>query len=203
MSPYTVRTPWTTMTTAGQASWTREQALAILHEHVKNENLRRHMYACEAAMRAYAEKYGGNKDEWGIVGLLHDFDWEIHPTLEEHPSKGQSILESRGVPPLIRHAIMAHAPHTGVTAQSMMEKCIFAVDELTGFIVACALVTPNKKLSAVTIDSIKKKLKSKSFAAKVNRQDIADGLQLLGVPEDEHYQTVLLAMQNIHEQLGL
>lgn len=191
------------MTTAGQASFTRDQAVAILREHVQNENLRRHMYACEAAMRAYAEKYGGNKDEWGIVGLLHDFDWEIHPTLEDHPAKGQSILESRGVPAVIRQAIMAHAPHTGVQAETMMEKCIFAVDELTGFIVACALVTPEKRLADVSVDGIKRKLKSKSFAAKVNRQDIADGVQLLGVPEDEHYQVVLQAMQNIHEELGL
>lgn len=182
---------------------TRDEALAILREHVKNENLRRHMYACEAAMRAYAGVHSGNADDWGLVGLLHDFDWEIHPTLEEHPTKGQQILESRGVPADIRRAIMAHAPHTGVKAESMMEKCIFAVDELTGFIVACALVTPEKKLAAVTVETIKKKLKQKAFAARVNREEIAQGLTLLGVSEDDHYQRVLTAMQGIHEQLGL
>ncbi len=181
----------------------REEALAILHDHVKNENLRRHMYATEAAMRAYAAKYDGDADEWGMVGLLHDFDWEIHPTLEDHPTKGQAILESRGVPENIRHAIMAHAPLTGVKPESMMEKCIFAVDELSGFIVACALIWPDKKLANVTVEGIKKKLKSKGFAAKVNRQDIVDGVALLGIPEDEHFQTVLTAMQNIHEELGL
>ncbi len=182
---------------------TRDAALAILHDHVKNENLRRHMYATEAAMRAYALKYNGNPDEWGIVGLLHDFDWEIHPTLEEHPMKGQPILEQVGVPENIRHAIMSHAPHTGVPAQTMMEKCIFAVDEISGFIVACALVQPEKKLANVTVEGIKKKLKQKAFAAKVNREEIAQGVALLGIPEVQHYQTVLTAMKNIHEQLGL
>lgn len=161
------------------------------------------MYACEAAMRAYALKYGGNQDEWGIVGLLHDFDWEIHPTLEDHPMKGQAILESRGVPAAIRRAIMAHAPFTGVKPATMMEKCIFAVDELTGFIVACALVTPTKKLADVTVDSIKNKLKQKAFAAKVNREEIAQGAALLDVSDNEHFQTVLRAMQDIHQELGL
>lgn len=154
-------------------------------------------------MRAYALKFQGHVDEWGIVGLLHDFDWEIHPTAEEHPSKGQAILESRGVPANIRRAIMTHASHTGIKPETMMEKCIFAVDELTGMIVACALVQPDKKLAGVTVDSIKKKLKSKGFAAKVNREEIAQGITLLNIPEDEHFQNVLTAMQEIHEQLGL
>lgn len=202
MSPYLVRSPWPT-TIAGQTTFTRDQALAIVRQHVKNENLRRHMYATEAAMRAYAAKYGGQADEWGLVGLLHDFDWEIHPTLEDHPVKGQPILETAGVPANIRQAILAHAPHTGVKAETMMEKCIFAVDELTGFIVACALVQPDKKLASVTIESIKKKLKSEGFAAKVNREEIAQGVAILGLTEDEHYQTVLSAMQNIHDELGL
>lgn len=199
---YTIKTQWPT-TLAGQSTFTRDQALAIVHEYVKNENLRRHMYACEAAMRAYALKYQGNPDDWGIVGLLHDFDWEIHPNLDDHPAKGQPILEQRGVPVAIRQAIMAHAPRTGVRPSTMMEKCVFAVDELTGFIVACALIQPEKKLANVTVDSIKKKLKSKSFAAKVNREDITQGLQLMQLPEDEHYQNVLSAMQSIHQELGL
>jgi predicted hydrolase (HD superfamily) len=199
---YSVQTPWPTAV-AAQTTFTREQALAILHEHVKNENLRRHMYAVEAVMRAYALKYSANPEEWGIVGLLHDFDWEIHPTLEDHPIKGQPILESRGVPAHIRKAIMAHAPFTGVKPETAMEKCIFAVDEISGFIVACALITPDKKLANVTIDSIKKKLKSKSFAAKVNRDEIQQGVEMLGLPPDEHFETVLKAMQDIHEEIGL
>ncbi len=182
---------------------TRDEALAILDEYVKNENLQRHMFATEAAMKAYAEKYAGSVEEWGLVGLLHDFDWEIHPTLEDHPRKGQSILEARGLPENVRKAIMAHAPHTGTKAESMMDKCIFAVDELSGFIVACALVQPDKKLANVTVEGIKKKLKSKGFAAKVNRQDIIDGVTLLNIPADEHFQTVLTAMQDIHEEIGL
>lgn len=182
---------------------TRDEALAILHQYVANVNLRRHMYATEAAMRAYAPRFQGDVDEWGMVGLLHDFDWEIHPTLEDHPVQGQSILSAAGVPATIRRAIMAHAPHTGTVAETAMEKCIFAVDELTGLIVACALVQPDKKLANVTVESIKKKLKSKGFAANVNRDDIARGIQLLGVTADEHYQVVLSAMQQIHEQLGL
>lgn len=198
---YTVQSPW--VVTATAPKFTRDQAIALMHQYVKNENLRRHMYACEAAMKAYAALYGGNSEEWGIVGLLHDFDWEIHPTAEEHPAKGQAILEQAGVSPAIRKAIMAHAPHTGVIAETMMEKCIFAVDELSGFIVACALVTPGKKLSDVTIESIAKKLASKSFAARVSRQDIADGIALLGRSAEDHYSTVLQSMQQIHEQLGL
>lgn len=182
---------------------TRHEALSILHDHVQSENLRRHMYATEAAMRAYAEREGQDPDEWGIVGLLHDFDWEIHPTLDDHPTKGQAILEARGVPPNIRQAIMAHAPHTGTIAGTMMEKCAFAVDELTGFIVACALVTPTKKLADVSVETIKKKLKQKTFAAKISRDDISKGVELLGRTEDEHYAIVLKSMQTIHERLGL
>lgn len=202
MSPYTVQTPWP-RTVGAQSAFTREQALEILHEHVKNENLRRHMYAVEAAMRAYATKFGGDPDEWGLVGLLHDFDWEIHPNLDDHPMKGQPILESRGVPEHIRRAIMAHAPRTGIKPESQMEKCMFAVDEIAGFIVACALIQPEKKLSGVTVEGIKKKLKSKSFAAKVNRDEIQQGVDMLGLPAEEHFQMVLDAMQSIHNEIGL
>ncbi|MBI5467209.1 MAG: HAD family hydrolase [Candidatus Kerfeldbacteria bacterium] len=174
-----------------------------MHHYVKNENLRRHMYACEAAMRFYATRYNGQSDEWGIAGLLHDFDWEIHPTLEQHPVAGQLLLAEQGVPEHLRRAILAHAEHTGVVPTTPLEKCLFAVDELTGFIVACALVQPTKQLADVTVESIKKKLKSKGFAAKVNRNDIAKGLLLIGLSEDEHFGNVLHAMQTIHEHLGL
>lgn len=182
---------------------TRDHALAIMHEFVQNENLRKHMLAVEAVMRAYAVKYQGDSDEWGITGLLHDFDWEIHPTLEEHPIKGQSILESRGVSPVIRRAIMAHAPFTGIKPEAAMEKCLFAVDELCGLIVACALVQPNKRLAEVTVGSIKRKIKNPSFAAKINRQEIRQGIELLQIPEDEHFAFVLQALQHIHQSLGL
>ncbi len=182
---------------------TRDEAVKILHHYVQNENLRRHMYATEAAMRMYADKYSGDPEEWGLVGLLHDFDWEIHPNLDDHPTKGQALLEAQGVPEPIRRAIMAHAPHTGIRPQTQMEKCIFAVDELSGFIVACALVRPEKKLAAVQVASIKKKLKQKAFAANVNREEIAQGVGLLDIPADEHYQNVLRAMQSIHQELGL
>lgn len=202
MSPHVVRSPWPT-NVAGQQTCDRAQALAILHEYVQNENLRRHMYATEAAMRDYALKFNGDPEIWGIVGLLHDFDWEIHPTLEDHPQAGQAILESRGVPPEIRRAIMTHAEHTGVKPESMMEKCIYAVDELTGMIVACALVQPDKKLASVNVNGIKKKLNQKAFAAKVNREEIAQGVVFLGLPEEEHYQNVLTSMQKLHGQLGL
>jgi len=191
------------MTTSSAPAFTRDQALSLLHKYVQNENLRRHMYAVEAVMRAYAVKYGGDPDVWGITGLLHDFDWEIHPTLEDHPIKGQPLLERAGVSGDIRRAIMAHAPFTGIKPETMMEKCMFAVDELCGFIIACALIQPEKKLATVSVDGIKKKLQSKSFAMKVNREDIAQGVTLLGIPEDEHIQTVLSAMQNIHEDIGL
>ncbi|MBI4092726.1 MAG: HAD family hydrolase [Candidatus Kerfeldbacteria bacterium] len=182
---------------------TRNDALTILHEYVKNPNLKKHMLAVEAAMRAYAEKFGGDPEEWGIVGLLHDFDWEIHPTLDDHPVKGQPILAERGVPEHLRHAILAHAPRTGVKPETPMEKALFACDEISGFIVAVALMTPNKKLADVTVESIEKKLKRKDFAAKVNRQEIDDSIQLLGLPRNEHLQNVLTAMQGIHENLGL
>lgn len=182
---------------------TRDEALALLHQHVNNENLRRHMYATEAAMRAYAPRFQGDIDEWGLVGLLHDFDWEIHPTLDDHPVKGQSILEAAGVSATVRRAIMAHAPHTNTPALTAMEKCIFAVDELSGLIVACALVQPHKTLAEVTVESVKKKMKSKGFAANVNRDDIQAGINALGVPIDEHIHNVLTAMQSIHETLGL
>ena len=202
MSLYVVRSPWPS-TVAGTSRFNRDQAIAILLEFVNHENLRRHMFAVEAAMRAYAGKNQGDPDEWGLVGLLHDFDWEIHPNYIDHPTKGQSILASRGVPERIRHAIMAHAPHTGVKPATMMEKCIFAVDELSGFIVACALVQPDRRLASVTVDGIKKKLKFRSFAAKINREEIQQGVELLGLTVDEHFGIVLHAMQSIHHALGL
>lgn len=181
----------------------RRDALVILDEYIMNQNLKKHMLAVEAAMRVYAAQLGGDPEEWGIVGLLHDFDWEIHPTLAQHPALGEPILKERGVPEHIRHAILAHAQHTGVTPQTPMEKAIFACDELTGLIVAVALVTPSKKLSDVTVERVVKKMGQKAFAANVNRDEIRAGAALLSIPLETHIHTVLSAMQAIHDQLGL
>ena len=194
---------------------TREKAWEIVKKYVKNENLRRHMLAVEKAMSKYHEYFDrdksqrlraegniGNKKDWEIVGLLHDFDWEIHPTLEEHPQKGEAILEKEGVPENLRRAILAHAEHTGVPRESLMEKTLFAVDELTGLIVATALVK-GKKLENVAVDSILKRWKQKSFAAGVNRQDIERGAKDLGVPLEKHIEIVLLGMKEIAAELGL
>ena len=181
---------------------TRDEALEILHEHVANENLRKHAYAVEAAMRAYAEKLGEDAEYWGVVGLLHDFDWEIHPTLEEHPSKGSDILRERGVDEALIEDIAAHAPHTGIPRDTPVRKALFAVDELTGFIVACALVRPTR-ISDLKAKSVKKKMKDSSFAAAVNRDDIRDGAEELGVDLTEHITFVIEAMRGISEELGL
>ena len=194
---------------------TRDQAWKIVKKYVKNENLRRHMLAVEVGMAKYwgyfvkdegrrpkDEGNTGSEVEWRAVGLLHDFDWEIHPTLEEHPQKGEAILEKEGVPENLRRAILSHAEHTGVPRESLMEKTLFAVDELTGLIVATALVK-GKKLENVAVDSILKRWKQKSFAAGVNRQDIERGAKDLGVPLEKHIEIVLLGMKEIAAELGL
>jgi putative nucleotidyltransferase with HDIG domain len=183
---------------------TRDQALQIVCEHVKNENLVRHMLAVEAAMAAYAKKFGENEDEYRVAGLLHDFDWEIHPTLDGHPQKGSDILRSRGVDEKIIRAILSHAPHTGVTRDSNLEKSLFAIDELTGLITTTALVRPSKKIADVEVKSIKKKWKDKGFAAGVNRAEVELGATELGADLwNEHVPTVLKAMQAIADDLGL
>ncbi len=183
---------------------THDQALAIVREFVKNENLVRHMLAVEAAMAAYAKIYGEDEEKWRVAGLLHDFDWEIHPTLDGHPQKGSEILRERGVSEEIIRAILSHAQHTGVSRDSKMEKALFAVDELTGLITTTALVRPSKKIADVEVKSIKKKWKDKAFAAGVNRAEVEQGTQELGVNLwEEHVPTVLSAMQSIAPELGL
>lgn len=172
---------------------TRDQAWQLLQEYVKSPLLK-HCLAVEAAMRAYAEKYGGDKEIWGIIGLLHDFDYEQFPS--EHPFKGVAILKERGYPEEIIQAILGHALFSGVARKSQMAKCLFAVDELCGFIMACALVRPTR-LEGLEPKSVKKRLREKSFAAKVNREEIAQGITELGVPEDEHISLVIKAMQGI------
>ncbi len=184
---------------------TRDQALSLVREYVKNENLVRHMLAVEAAMAAYAQKLAPHEEEkWRVVGLLHDFDWEIHPTLEEHPLKGAEILRQRGIDEEIIRAILSHADHTGIPRTTLMEKALYACDELTGLITTVALVRPSKKIADVKLKSIKKKWKDKAFARGVNRQDIEKGAQELGVELwTEHVPTVLQAMQAIADDLGL
>jgi putative nucleotidyltransferase with HDIG domain len=184
--------------------FTREAAWAIVTEFVQSRGLRNHMLAVEAAMGAYAEKYSGDADEWKLVGLVHDFDWEIHPTLTEHPVKGAPILRERGVPENIIRSILSHGVDTGVPRDTLMDKVLYAVDELTGLIIATALVRPNKDIRDVSPGSVKKKWKDKAFAAGANRQDIEAGCRDLGVDLwEEHVPLVLAAMQAIAGELEL
>ena len=182
---------------------TREEAWELLCEWTQNKNLRKHALAVEAAMVALANYFQGDANEWGMVGLLHDFDYEKYPSLEDHPYQGQGILKQAGYSDTVRRGIMAHAPHTGTSRKTKMEQAIFAVDELSGFIVAVALVKPNKSLEEVDVQSVRKKLKQKSFAAAVKRDEIEMGAKELGFSLDEHIQHVLGAMQGIAKELGL
>lgn len=180
------------------------QALEIVKKYVKNPNLIKHMLAVEAAMGAYSQKFGEDEEKWRIAGLLHDFDWEIHPTLEAHPQKGSEILRTAGVDEDTIHTILSHAPHTGVPRIKPIEKALFACDEITGLIVATTLVQPTRKLADVSVGSIKKKFNSKGFAAGVNREEVEQAAQELGVDLwEEHVPTVLQAMQHISPELGL
>ena len=181
----------------------RATALAIVREYVENENLVRHMFAVEAAMRYYARKLGEDEELWGLTGLLHDFDWEIHPTLDEHPQAGVPILRARGVPEVIVQAILSHADHTGVPRQTSMEKALYACDEITGLITATALVRPSKSIHDVKVSSVKKKWKDLRFAAGANRDEIAEATEDFGMDLWEHTGNVIEAMQGIAGDLGL
>lgn len=181
----------------------REEALAIVQEYVKNENLIRHMLAVEAAMRFYAAKYGEDAELWGAVGLLHDFDWEIHPTLEEHPMAGAPILRQRGVPEVIVRAVLSHADHTGIPRETLMQKALYACDEITGLITAVALVRPSRALSDLEVSSVKKKWKDRAFAAGANREEIAKSAEEFGMELWEHVGNVIVAMRPIAVELGL
>jgi putative nucleotidyltransferase with HDIG domain len=181
----------------------REDALAIVREFVKNENLVRHMLAVEAAMRFYAAKSGEDAELWGAVGLLHDFDWEIHPTLEGHPQAGEPILRQRGLPEEVIRAILSHAEHTGVPRLSRMEKALYACDEVTGLITAVALVRPSRSLLDLEAASVKKKWKDKTFAAGADRQEIEKAAAEFGIELWEHVGNVILAMRRIAPELGL
>ncbi|RLD14787.1 HAD family hydrolase [candidate division KSB1 bacterium] len=180
---------------------TRDEALAILKEYTKSESLLKHAYAVEAAMRAYAKKFGEDEELWGVVGLLHDFDYEMYP--DEHPMKGSEILKEKGVSEEIRTAILGHANYTGVPRETLMAKALYAVDELSGFLVAVTLVRPTKSVSDVKVKSVKKKMKDKSFAAKVNRDEIREGAEELGIPFEEHVEFMIKALSGVAEQLGL
>lgn len=181
----------------------REQAWAVLCEFTKSEGLRKHALAVEACVTAYARKLGEDEKKWSVTALLHDFDWEIHPTLDEHPQKGESILAGRGVDDEIRRAILSHASHTGVPRQSPLEKVLYACDELAGFITAISYVKPGRSVFEVDVPSVRKKMKDKAFARSVNRQDILDGAAELGVPLEEHVAFCIRAMQDRAEELGL
>ena len=181
----------------------RNEALSIVREYVKNENLVRHMLAVESAMYYYAELWGEDIELWGLTGLLHDFDWEIHPTLEGHPQDGAPILRARGVDEVIVHAILSHADHTGVPRLSRMEKALLACDEITGLITAVALVRPSRSLLDLEVGSVKKKWKDRAFAAGANREEIARATEDFGVELWEHVGNVILAMRRIAPELGL
>ncbi|MGB9203613.1 MAG: HDIG domain-containing metalloprotein [Terriglobales bacterium] len=181
----------------------RETALCLLTEFTRSESLRKHALAVEACMRAYARKTGADEELWGVVGLLHDFDYEKYPSLEEHPYKGSEILKERGYSEEIRRAILSHAEYTGVARVSPMEKTLFACDELAGFITACALVKPGKSLAEVEAPSVRKKMKDKAFARNVHREDILEGAAELGVDLEEHIAFCIAAMKAIARELGL
>lgn len=182
---------------------TREQALALLQEWIQSENLRKHCYAVEAAMRAYARLDGASEDRYGLTGLMHDFDWERHPDAERHPMLGVEHLRALGWPEDIRRAILGHATYSGVPRDTRMARVLFACDELCGFLVACALVVPSRSLMDVEVASVRKKLKSSGFARNVNREDIVNGADELGVDLDTHIAFVLEAMRGIRTELGL
>lgn len=186
---------------------TRAEAEALLFEFTQADALRKHARAVEEAMRAYASWFGEQDPQeleaWGIVGLLHDFDWEIHPTADLHPKEGSKLLEARGVPADIRYAILCHAPFLGLEYTSAMDRAIYACDELTGFVTACALVKPDRSLGAIEPASVRKKMKDKAFARAVDRTDLVKGAADLGVDLDEHIRFVARALVPVAAQLGL
>ncbi len=181
----------------------RQAAWDLLCEYTKTEPLRKHALAVEAAMRAYGRKLGGDEEQWGNVGLLHDFDYETHPNADEHPLKGAEIMRERGWPEEIIYAVMCHADYLGLERKTPMDRAIFAVDELTGLIIAVALVRPNKSIHEVKTKSVRKKMKDKSFARAVIREDIVNGAEQLGVDLNEHIAFVIEALKPVAKELGI
>ena len=187
---------------------TRDQALALVLEYTQSEPLRRHMYAVELSMRTLAGEYGENADDWGLVGLLHDFDYERfpnaqHSATEEHPAEGVRILAARGLPEAMQRAILGHATYTGVPRDTLMARALFAADELSGFLVACAMVRPNRRLADLEAPSVRKKLKDKAFARGVSREDVQLGAEELGVPLDDLIGKLIGALRPHERLLGL
>jgi len=181
----------------------RNEAWELLCEYTKSDSLRKHALAVEAAMRHYARKYGEDEEKWSVVALLHDFDYEIHPTLDKHPQDGAAILRERGVPEDVIRGVLSHADHLGLSRDSLMEKTLYAVDELSGFVIAVALVRPSKSILDVEASSVRKKMKDKAFARAVNREDIVQGAEALGVNLGEHIGEVIEALKGAADELGL
>jgi putative nucleotidyltransferase with HDIG domain len=182
---------------------TRSEAWDLLCEFTKSDSLRRHALAVEACVAAYARKLGEDEEKWSVTALLHDFDWEIHPDLPDHPVKGEPILAERGVPEEIRRAILSHADFTGIPRTTQLEKTLFACDELAGFLTACSYVQPGRSIAEVRPESVKRKLKDKAFARQVNREDIRKGAEELGVPLPDHIAFCIEAMRARATELGL
>jgi putative nucleotidyltransferase with HDIG domain len=180
----------------------RQQSLDLLFEYTKTDSLRKHALAVEAAMRAYALKFGEDEETWGTVGLLHDFDYEMYPQVPEHPMKGTEVLTQRGYPEGVRRAILGHVPAMNVPRDTRMAKMLFACDELCGFIVACAMVRPNK-IADLESPSVKKKLKDKAFARTVSREDILQGVEEAQLNLDEHIQQVIQALRGVAAEIGV
>ena len=180
----------------------RQAAWDLLCEYTKNENLRKHALAVEACLRAYARKFGEDEEKWAVVGLIHDFDYEVYPTAPDHPVKGSEILKEKGVSEEIRRAILGHADYTGVARDTLLAKVLYACDELAGFITACALVRPDR-IATLEAKSVRKRMKDKAFARAVSREDILKGAEELGLPLDEHITFCIQAMRGIADQLGL
>ncbi|MGE5438497.1 MAG: HDIG domain-containing metalloprotein [Bacteroidota bacterium] len=182
---------------------TREECLAILKEYTKGESLLKHAYAVESCVRAYAKKFSEDTEYWGNVALLHDFDYEMYPSLEDHPFKGNEILKEKGFDEAFRRAIMSHASSTDIPRETLLEKTLFACDELAGFITAVTYVRPSRSIDEVEVKSVKKKMKDKAFARAVRREDITKGAEELGIPLDEHIQFCVEAMKANKAELGL
>jgi putative nucleotidyltransferase with HDIG domain len=182
---------------------TRDEAWAIVCEFIQNDALRRHALAVESCLAAYARKFGADEEKWRVTALLHDFDWEIHPTLPDHPVLGEPILRERGVSDEIRRAILAHADHTGVPRETLLEKVLFACDELAGFLTAVSYVKPGRSIHELEAKGVRKKMKDKAFARAVNREDIVNGAAALGLDLEEHIAFCIEAMKADAELLGL
>ena len=174
---------------------TRDEALALLHEYTQGAGLRRHALAVETAMRAHARRVGGDEHAFGLVGLLHDFDYDRWPEPADHPFRGSEILAAKGYPEWFRHAILSHGDHTGVPRVTELEKCLFAVDELCGFVTACTLVLPTKAISDLKVSSVRKRLKDKAFARSVSRDDVVNGAAAVGMDLDAHIAFVIDALK--------